>query len=117
MSETDKHLRLIKSVVDNQEKLEGKQVAIGRARSAPLRINADGEIEEYYGEGKNALNLLVKQYEEVWGEKVADRKIKKTVRKEFDEEDYSEVPERVRPEKGQNNGSGGLVGKVKGLLS
>lgn len=117
MNEKDRHLRLIRDIVGNQKKMLGKKLAIARARSAPLRINTDGEIEEYYGDGKNALDLLVQQYEEVWGEDVADRKIQDTVREEFDQEDYGEIPERIRPEKRELNDSGKLIRKVRGLFS
>lgn len=117
MPEEDKHLHLIKAIVKNQERLEGKKVAIGRARSAPLQIDSEGEIKQYYGEGKNALDLLIQQYEEVWGQNVADKKIRNTVQKEFEPEDYSEVPERVRPEKREDSSSEGLIEKVRKIVS
>lgn len=116
MSENDRYLGLIRAIVDNQEKMEGKKVAIGKARSAPLQINADGEIEKYYGEGENALDMLIQQYEQVWGEKVADRKIRNTIRKELEDEEYEKVPERVRPSEDQSDEKG-IFSKVKELIS
>ncbi|MFB6115192.1 MAG: hypothetical protein ABEK04_02785 [Candidatus Nanohalobium sp.] len=116
MPNDDEYLQLLRKIVDNQKKLVGKKVALGKARSAPLRINPDHEIEEYYGEGKNAVDLLLQQYEKVWGKDVADKKMQRLVEKELDEEEYNKVPERIRPEAREEDNSKGLVAKLKKAL-
>lgn len=116
MSDEEKYLGLLRAIIKKQESLLGRKVAQGKARSAPLEINPDGEINDYYGKGENAVELLIKQYEEVWGKEAADKKLKRVVRKELGQQDYNMVPERIRPQEREEKGPS-IFSKVKKAIS
>lgn len=116
MSEEEKYLSLLRAITRKQESLLGEKVAEGKARSAPLEIDPEGKIKRYYGEGEKAVELLIKQYEDVWGKEAADKKVKRVVRKELDSEDYGLVPERVKPEEKESEDLW-IFNKVKKAIS
>jgi hypothetical protein len=113
MTEEEKYLNLLQEIMEKQQSLLGEKVAEGKARSAPLEITPEGDIDKYYGEGQNAVDLLIQQYEKVWGTQNADKKIKRTVRGQLEPKDYDLVPERIRPEEKQKMQGSGIVGKMK----
>lgn len=52
------YLETIQRIVDQQKEDLGEEVAIKWARRAPLRIDADGNVQDFYGKGENALETL-----------------------------------------------------------
>lgn len=104
MDEKEFYLNLIREIVDDQRNMIGNKVAMQKARASPLEIDKDDEITGFYGRGENVLNTISDKYGEVWGEKVARRKMRRTVRENVDEEHYELVPDYMVPE--QDSGEG-----------
>lgn len=119
MQDEEFYLPIIKKIVDKQKAMLGDKVALGRARKAPLTINRNNNVEEFFGDGQQAVNILVNQYEEFAGPKVIDSNVQNVVKSEVDPEDYDKLPERVRPgftpEKSENGK--GLLSSIKSKLA
>ncbi|MFB6159285.1 MAG: hypothetical protein ABEJ95_06550 [Candidatus Nanohalobium sp.] len=88
------YLSTIQDIVDEQKDFLGEQVALKQARRAPLNINEEGEVEDFYGSGEDALETLreftehqefylnaiqsiIDQFSEMLGEDVAYRYARK----------------------------------------
>lgn len=108
------YISLIKEVVADQSEMLGEKVAVQKARGAPLEIDKDDEITDYYGKGESVLQTLVGKYEEVWGTEVARRKVRDTVRKNVSEEKYELLPDYMIPEGDQKGILGSILEQVKG---
>lgn len=91
------YLQAIRVVVSEFEVMLGKKTARKYARKAPIELNPEGEVKSLYGKGEDAFRLLVDQYEKVWGEQVALRKVRSAIDDEFVEEQIEEMPERYQP--------------------
>lgn len=52
------YLSTMQDIVDEQKEFLGEKVAIKQARQAPLKIDAGGEIVDFYGKGMDALEIL-----------------------------------------------------------
>lgn len=104
------YLEVIQRVIDKFEELLGTKVALKYARKAPLQIMPDGEVQAYYGQGRKALETLGKQYEEVWGDEVAYRKIRHALEGEIQESEIKLLPERMQPKEKE----GGLLSRLLG---
>ncbi|MDY6777584.1 MAG: hypothetical protein SVU32_02890 [Candidatus Nanohaloarchaea archaeon] len=52
------YLDTIRGIVEEQKEFLGEDVAIKQARQAPLIIDADGNVEGFYGKGEDALEIL-----------------------------------------------------------
>lgn len=99
----DQYLSIFETVLDNQKQLLGEKVALKYARKTSLEINPQGELTGFYGEGQSVLEILVQQYEQVWGEEVADRKIGRELKSELPEEKHNLLTEdlkEVEPRRG-----------------
>ncbi|MFQ3308632.1 MAG: hypothetical protein ACI977_000875 [Candidatus Nanohaloarchaea archaeon] len=99
----EKYERIFNIILESQKNMLGQKVALKYARKTPLNITPGGELQGYYGEGKSVLNLVMAQYEQVWGKEVAERKIGRKLKDELSEDYYelltSELRE-VEPRKG-----------------
>ncbi len=110
----DFYLSLIRDLVADQEQMLGKQVALQKARAAPLEIDKEGDITDYYGKGENVMETLVSKYGEVWGDEVARRKVRGTVRDNVSEERYELLPDYMIPEDDQKGVLGRILEQVTG---
>ena len=109
------YLDAISSVIDTMCSFMGDDVGLKYARKAPLQIMPDGEVKAYYGTGRKALTILVKNYEEYMGKAVADQKIKSAF-SDVEDEQLDLIPEDVRPQSSEEkNSSGGLVSRIFGI--
>lgn len=99
MSAEDEELYLdvLNAIVAYETELLGKKAALLQARKAPLDINVDGQVEGFYGEGRKAVDILVSQYETVFGRATADAGIRRTLDDVVPEENVDMLPERVHP--------------------
>lgn len=52
------YLETIQHLVDQQKEDIGEEAAIKWARRAPLRIDANGNVQDFYGKGEDALETL-----------------------------------------------------------
>lgn len=113
----DFYLSFIRDLIAEQEAMLGRNVALQKARSAPLEIDKDGNINDFYGQGEDVLETLVQQFGGVWGEDVAQRKVRDTVRGSVPEEKYDLLPEYMIPSKEQKGILGQIVSQLKGSKS
>lgn len=108
------YLDAIESVIEEMSSFIGDDVGLKYARKAPLQIMPDGEVKAYYGTGRKALTILVENYEDYMGKAVADQKIENAF-SNVEDEKLDLVPEDVRPETSEEQGSsGGLISKIFG---
>ncbi len=91
------YLQVIQSIVDTFCDFLGEKTALSRARKAPLFIDKDGHVAAYYGSGRNALDIVVDQFESLLGQEVARIKIQAAVRACVPESKLEVLPERVCP--------------------
>lgn len=91
------YLTVIRDIVDTFKDFLGDKTALAKARKAPLFIDKDGNVSAYYGQGRNALEILVNQFESVLGREVARVKIRAAVRQTVPEDQMELLPERIRP--------------------
>lgn len=108
------YLEVIRSVIDQFSKMLGEKVAYKYARKAPLEITPDGEVTDCYGSGKNALETLVKQYEKVWGRKVARGKVKDAIHGSVPEEKYEMLPDYMVPSEEEGGMLDGIMDRLRG---
>lgn len=111
------YLSFIRDLISEQEEMLGSNVALQKARSAPLEIDKDGNINDFYGRGEDVLETLVKQFGEVWGEDVAHRKVRGTVRNSVSEEKYDLLPEYMIPNQQKKGILGQIVSQIRGSKS
>ena len=52
------YIESIQRIIDKQKEQLGEETAIKWARRAPIRIDADGEVQGFYGTGEDALETL-----------------------------------------------------------
>lgn len=52
------YMESIQNIIDKQKEELGEQTAIKWARRAPIKIDADGEVQGFYGKGEDALETL-----------------------------------------------------------
>lgn len=93
----DAYIRILQEIIDGQASFLGRKLALKQARRAPIEIDSEGSVTGFYGDGKNAVDILVTTFETVVGEDVADRKIRNHLRDTIDSEEYALLPERVKP--------------------
>lgn len=86
----------LQMIVDRFARLFGRKAALQYARQAPLEISPDGTIDTYYGEGKQAIDILLQQYEDVMGKDVTDKHVRNAMRS-LDDSYHDLIPERIRP--------------------
>lgn len=108
------YISLIKEIVADQSDMLGEKVAVQKARAAPLEIDKDDEITDYYGKGESVLQTLVAKYEEVWGTEVARRKVRDTVEDNVSEEKYELLPEYMIPEGDQKGVISRILEQLRG---
>lgn len=94
--EHEKYLHIFNIVLDSQKQMLGDKVALKYIRKAPLELDLDDNIVDYYGRGSDVLDILVDQYEDVWGEDVAHRKIGRSLKQELSEDDWDLLTEDIR---------------------
>ncbi|MDY6777999.1 MAG: hypothetical protein SVU32_04990 [Candidatus Nanohaloarchaea archaeon] len=107
------YLKTIRNIVDAIADFFGDQIALGYARSAPLEVNAEGEIEAYYGKGRQALEILVEQFENDIGREAADEQLRAALQ-DLSETKHQLLPERIRPR--EQGASRSLVDAVRSLF-
>jgi len=90
------YMHIFEIVLDSQKDMLGDKVAFKYIRKAPLEVDLNGEIGDYYGKGEDVLDIIVGQYEKVWGEDVADRKIGRKLKEELDEDKWNLLTEDLR---------------------
>jgi hypothetical protein len=115
------YLKIIQAIVSAFKTFLGDKTALAKARKAPLFIDKNGEVSAYYGNGKNAVDILVQQFETVLGAEVAHLKIRNVVRDEVPEEQWQLLPERIQPSKRtrterEKNLINRLVSHIKGTV-
>ncbi|MGC8812700.1 MAG: hypothetical protein ACP5O8_03920 [Candidatus Aenigmatarchaeota archaeon] len=79
MKEKETYVKILNEMIKAMTELLGSKVALICARRAPLIISPEGKVEDFYGEGKIAVETLLKQYEEVIGE-VCHEPIRKAIK-------------------------------------
>jgi hypothetical protein len=79
VKEKDVYIKILNEMVKAMSKLLGSKIALICARRATLIINSEGKVEDFYGNGKLAVEILLKQYEEVIGE-VCHEPIRKAIK-------------------------------------
>lgn len=52
------YMESIQKIIDKQKEELGEETAIKWARRAPIKIDADGEVQGFYGKGEDALETL-----------------------------------------------------------
>lgn len=93
-SEDDQYLALMQRIIEEMRGFLGAKAALKVARKAPLTIDADQNVQSYYGTGENALQILIEQYENYLGRTVADNRIRKAV----NGTDHTKLlPDRLKP--------------------
>lgn len=119
MHDEEFYLPILKEIVEKQKTMLGGKVALGIARKAPLTINPSNEIEEFFGDGKQAVNILVQQYEDFAGPKVIDSNVQNVVKSQVNNDDYDKLPERARPGFTYESDSGGkgILASIKSKLA
>lgn len=80
-AEDDLYLRMAREIVDTFRSFAGDTIALHAARRAPLAIDHEGEITDYYGRGEEAVRILVQQYEDMVGEEMAHLKARQAIRR------------------------------------
>lgn len=48
----------IEDIVEEQKDFLGPELALKQARQAPLDINSEGKVQDFYGKGEDALEIL-----------------------------------------------------------
>ncbi|MFB6158943.1 MAG: hypothetical protein ABEJ95_04790 [Candidatus Nanohalobium sp.] len=48
----------IEDIVEEQKDFLGEELALKQARQAPLSIDSEGNVEDFYGKGEDALEIL-----------------------------------------------------------
>lgn len=104
----DFYLTLVRDILQSQKDLVGEDVALKHARKAPLEIDANGDVKNFYGKGEDSLETLIQQFEDVWGKEVAHRKIRRAIEDDVSEQEYERLPEYIRPQEGEP----GLLNRV-----
>jgi hypothetical protein len=79
VKEKETYVKILNEMIKVMSELLGSKVALICARRTPLIINPEGKVEGFYGEGKLAVEILLKQYEEVIGE-VCHEPIRKAIK-------------------------------------
>lgn len=111
------YLNAIQSIIDQFSEMLGEDVSLKFARKAPLEIMPGGEVQAYYGKGKDALETLVAQYEGVWGEEVAHRKVQNAMNNSIEEENYELLPKYLTPSNEDKGMIGQIISQLKGSNS
>jgi len=94
-TDTDFYIQAIRAILDEFRSVIGDKTAMIQARKAPVKIGSDNEIDGYYGQGKDVLDILVRQFEDIFGTGMA-RARARTALREITEPDDERVPERIR---------------------
>ncbi len=94
--EREKYLHIFNIILESQKQMLGDKVGLKYVRKAPLELDLDNHIVDYYGKGTDVLDIMVSQYEDVWGKEVADRKIGRKLKDELDEDDWDLLTEDLR---------------------
>jgi hypothetical protein len=108
------YVDMIQATIYGFAELLGGKTALTHARRAPVNITPDGQVTGYYGKGDEAFDVLVRQYESVFGREVADRKVRNMLADTVADEERHLLPERLQPEGLQEKI--GLVEQIGRLL-
>ncbi len=118
MEDKEFYLSVIRGIMNKEEKMLGEKVALAKARKAPLEINPGGEINDIYGKGEQAVDILVQQLEDVAGKKVIDSGIQNYIQSEYETEEYDKLPERIRPGYSSESEEGsGFISSIKSKIA
>lgn len=106
------YLKAVNAIISRFEDLLGEKTARKYARKGPVDLDPDGEVEALYGKGEDSLEIVVGQYEKVWGEKVAIKKVRNALNNKLDEEELDVLPERYRQKEEQKSLLNQIMGKL-----
>lgn len=97
------YVDVIQETIYGFAELLGEKTALMHARKAPINITPNGQVTGYYGRGREAFDMLITEYESIFGEEVADKKVRSILADSLSEEEKDLVPERVRPHNEQSH--------------
>lgn len=119
MEEKEFYLSVMTDILEKENAMIGEKVAMARARKAPLQISPSGEIEDYYGDGKQAVDILMQQLEQVAGKKVIDSAVRNLIKSDYEPSDHDRLPERIRPgfTPSSSGSSNGFISSLKSKLA
>jgi hypothetical protein len=117
MADEETYLHLLDTILQHHIDLVGEKVALTAARKAPLEIDTEGTVTGFYGDGREALDILTDLFIEMAGQEVTLSRIRSIVEDELDEQDYDTVPERIRPHDDSEKQQNGVIERVRGLVS
>lgn len=100
----DFYIDLQRSILDNVGSFFGYTHAVARARGSPLRIDADGDVTDFYGKGDLATEMLIQELEQEFGSKVIDRRLRNTLMDSTSDRMAGLLPERVRETESSTEG-------------
>lgn len=92
------YIDVIQQTVYGFAEIFGEKTALAHARKAPINITVDGQVTGYYGSGEEAFDMLVQQYESVFGKDVTDRKVRNMLHGTVSDDKKHLLPERLQPE-------------------
>lgn len=90
----DFYITACRAIIERFSELLGDKTALIKARKAPIQISAEGKIVKYYGEGEEALRVLIHQYEDVFGSEVALKKARTAIQPIIDEH-HKDLPDEL----------------------
>ncbi|MFB6076836.1 MAG: hypothetical protein ABEK12_01750 [Candidatus Nanohaloarchaea archaeon] len=114
MPDTDRYLDILQHMIDAMAEFVGDKVALKYARQAPLDIDPDGTVNDFYGEGGQAVSILLGKYEDYMGASVADARLRSALR-DLPEDRHDLLPERIRPGQEEDKGDG-LLHRFRTML-
>lgn len=112
--EHEKYLHIFNIVLDSQKQMLGDKVALKHVRKAPLELDLDNHIVDYYGKGSDVLDILIDQYENVWGKQVADRKIGRKLKEELNEDDWDLLTDDLKSVEERKSAISQIKNKILG---
>jgi len=96
-TEREFYRSLIQKIIDKQVDYLGSEAALSKARRAPVTIDPEGNVMDFYGKGKDVISMLESEYEEVWGKAISKMKMKNLFEKEVSEEKKDLLPNELQP--------------------
>lgn len=68
MREKDVYIEILNLMISKMSNLLGDKIALSCAKRAPLVMDLNGKVENYYGGGETVVDILLKQYENIMGD-------------------------------------------------
>jgi hypothetical protein len=95
MKRNDKkiYIKILDKIVKSMVDFIGSRIALTATRKAPVKIDLEGNVVDYWGEGEVVVDILLKQYEIIMGD-ACHPPIKKAI-KPIIEKTPVKLPERI----------------------